>query len=524
MNMIRLLSLGLAVALSTNSITFADTSAAAPNAKYGINFYAPKDWNRMQPFLNVMKLARPWISQNATTWDTGDALELDERGYVKHLKPGQWAASLMLTEVGDSFPGGDYIFLYDGEGEFDWKGNSRLVSAEPGRQVVNVTPRSQGFVHLILTSVNPANYPRNMRFVRAAFEHTFEREPFSPEMLRRWSDVDTIRFMDWMLINNSTIKDWSDFHHPEDRTYVQRGVPPQVIAQLVNRMDVNAWVCVPHLSTDATIRRLAEYMRDHVNPERTVYFEFSNEVWNGMFGQTRYAQEQGQALGLAAESWKAGALYHVRDCRRMFDILDDVYAGEPRHRYRKVIASQAANIGFLKLIATTDDIYKNADALAIAPYLTFNVPMEPSPWKADQPLADAVAQWDLNQLFAWLHDHALPDCLRWMDDAMKLARELELDLVCYEAGQHLTALGTANRNTTLVNLLNQANRDPRMGNLYTLYLNHWTTMGGGLICLFNADQPFSPSGAWGLLEYLMQDPATAPKYRAVKSWADRLHR
>lgn len=487
--------------------------------RYGINFYAPKDWNRMQPFLNVMKLSRPWISQSATTWDTELPLELDERGYVTRLAPGQWAATVMLTEVGESFPGGEYIFLYDGEGEFEWKGNARLVSATPGRQVVNVTPRAQDFVHLVMTSVTPGNHPRNMRFVRAAYERTFEQQTFAPEMIKLWGDVDTIRFMDWMLINNSKIVDWEDFHHPDDRTYYQRGVPLPVIARLVNQLKVNAWICVPHLATDATIRKMAEFMRDHVDPGLTVYFEFSNEVWNGMFAQTRFAQARGQELGLDTAGWKAGAIYHARDCRRMFDILDAVYAGQSRERYRKVIATQAANSGFIKIVVDAEDVYRHADVLAIAPYLTFNVPEEPSSWKPDMPVAAEVATWNLDRLFAWLNQHALPECLGWMDTAMKLARERDLDLACYEAGQHLTALGNANRNTTLVDLLHAANRDPRMGDLYTAYLNHWTELGGGVICLFNSDQPYSPAGSWGLLEFIMQDPATSPKYMAVKRWA-----
>ncbi len=488
-------------------------------ARYGINFYAPKDWNRMQPLLNIMKLSRPWISQNDSTWDTQQPLEVDERGYVKRLAPGQWAATVMLTEVGDNFPGGSYIFLYEGEGEFAWKGNSRLIEAAPGRHVVHVTPREQGFVHLVLTAVNPNNYPRNMRFVREAFESTFETQPFAPEMIDLWGDVDTIRFMDWMLINNSKIADWEDFHHPDDRTYYERGIPLPVIARLVNQLKVNAWICVPHLATDATIRKMAEFMRDHVDPELTVYFEFSNEVWNGMFAQTRYAQAQGQAMGLDEAGWRAGALYHAKDCRRMFDILDEVYADHARERYRKVLASQAANIGFVRIVVDADEVYRHADVLAIAPYLTFNVPEAPSSWQPDMPIASVVADWNLDQLFSYLNDKALPQCLRWMDESMKLANERNLGLTCYEAGQHLTALGNANRNTKLVELLHSANRDPRMGDLYTSYLNHWTQIGGGLICLFNSDQPYSPAGSWGLLEYIKQDPSTSPKLMAVRRWA-----
>jgi len=47
-------------------------------------------------------------------------------------------------------------------------------------------------------------------------------------------------------------------------------------------------------------------LRDRLDPGLTAYFEFSNEVWNGMFAQTRHANAEGKRLGLAPEDWKAG--------------------------------------------------------------------------------------------------------------------------------------------------------------------------------------------------------------------------
>ena len=61
-----------------------------------------------------------------------------------------------------------------------------------------------------------------------------------------------------------------------------------------------------------------------------------------------------------------------------------------------------------------------------------------------------------------------------------------------------------------------------MGQIYARYLAHWTDIGGGLFCLFNDMQPYSVHGAWGLLEFVGQDPASSPKYMAVKAWAKGL--
>jgi len=497
-------------------------SAQQSNARYGMNFYHLKDWNREQPFLNNFKTARAWISQREGRWDSQEPLELDENGYVKRLLPGQWAASLLLTEVTEHFPGGDYVFLYDGEGEFAWRGNARLRDSAPGRQVVEVTNSGTGFVHFVITGINPDNHPRNLRFVRAVHEARAGSETFSPEFLALWSDVDTMRFMDWTLTNTSKISTWAERPLSDHYTYSILGAPWEEIIRLCNTQKANAWINIPHLADDDFIRRTAELFRDTLHPELTVYYEFSNEVWNGMFPAARLANKLGVEQGLATEGWRAGGLYYAQQSKRMFALLDEVYAGLPKTRYQKVIATQAANIGYARIVVEGFDVYKEADTLAIAPYLTFNVPLEVSQWNKDMPNAAEVATWDHDRLFAYLRETALPQCLRWMDQQMALAKEKGLTLTAYEGGQHLTALGDANRNTVLVELLNSANRDPRMGELYTLYLNHWRDIGGGVFCLFNSGQRWTNAGAWGLFEHWGQKPQTSPKFMAVRRWADSL--
>lgn len=492
------------------------------HARFGINLAAPKDWSREQPFLNVMKLSRTWISQDAETWDNHQPLDLDEHGYVTRLAPGQRAATVMLTQVGSSFPGGRYIFLYDGKGTFEWKDKGSRISSAPGREVVEVTPGEKGFVHLVITSADPADYPRNMRFVREEFEETFEKEPFDPLFIENWKDADTLRFMDWLLINNSRQEKWADRPVPEDRTFTEKGIALEYVIALANQLKANVWVCIPHLADDDYIRQCANMLKAGLDKKLTVYFEYSNEVWNGMFAQSRWANEQGLKQNLDTAGWKAGLLYYAIQCNRMFAILDEVYRDEPAGRYKKAVATQAGNIGVTRIVLPYENCGQNADVLAVAPYITFNVPMERSKWAANIPSAAEFEKWTMDQLFDFLNSEALPQCFRWMDEHQALAKSYDLELAGYEGGQHLSALGDVNRNKTIIDLLSEANRDPRMGELYTQYLNHWTEIGGGVFCLYNSMFAHSPSGFWGLLEYTRQDPDTAPKYQAVKNWAKKL--
>ena len=73
------------------------------------------------------------------------------------------------------------------------------------------------------------------------------------------------------------------------------------------------------------------------------------------------------------------------------------------------------------------------------------------------------------------------------------------------------------------NKLLAANRDPQMGKIYLKYLNGWYLINpNGLFMQFNSVGAFSKFGSWGLLEYQDQDINTAPKYLAVKKYAECL--
>ncbi len=67
---------------------------------------------------------------------------------------------------------------------------------------------------------------------------------------------------------------------------------------LANTVGADPWLCVPHAASDDYVRRLAALVLASLRPDLTVYLEYSNEVWNGLFGQGVYAAAQGRALGL----------------------------------------------------------------------------------------------------------------------------------------------------------------------------------------------------------------------------------
>jgi hypothetical protein len=155
--------------------------------------------------------------------------------------------------------------------------------------------------------------------------------------------------------------------------------------------------------------------------------------------------------------------------------------------------------------------WQEVDALGIAPYFGYD-------------LGDPTRQAEVSQ---WSVDRLLLECWRELGTTLRdtaaqvtVARQRGLAVLGYEGGQHLVGYGGAENNVALTNLFIATNRHPDMYFLYTALLEGWTHAGGGLLAAYNSMGRPSKWGAWGALEWATQDPVTAPKYLALRVWAD----
>ena len=153
-----------------------------------------------------------------------------------------------------------------------------------------------------------------------------------------------------------------------------------------------------------------------------------------------------------------------------------------------------------------EEAHKHADVLAIAPYF-------------GNALGDPKTQNEVAQMTV---DQVLDKCAGYIAQGNKtiaeqarIAKERGLRLVAYEAGQHLVGYSGAENNEPLEDLLQAANRSPRMKDLYLAYLSGWKANGGTLAAIFSSMGTYSKWGSWGLMEYHGQPVTEAPKYQAV---------
>jgi hypothetical protein len=74
---------------------------------------------------------------------------------------------------------------------------------------------------------------------------------------------------------------------------------------------------MPHQASDEYVRQFALLVKEKLDPSLKVYIEYSNEVWNGIFAQHRYAEEQGKKIGLGPKErpWEGAAMFYRRDSR-----------------------------------------------------------------------------------------------------------------------------------------------------------------------------------------------------------------
>ena len=489
--------------------------------RLGMNLAGPADWNTELPFVDVFRLSRKWISQRrGAGWGKGPELELDEHGWVKRLEANCYAETLLCTIEGGHYPSGRYTVLYEGRGRLEFSGAARLVQSRPGRMVIDVDS-SRRTIFLKLVETDPNDYVRNIRVIMPGFERTWRDSPFHPVFLKRWKGVACFRFMDWMKTNGSEIHTWADRPTLADATFTTKGVPLELMIELCNRQDADAWFCMPHMADDDYVRNFARMVREGLEPERKVYLEYSNEVWNSMFPQTRYAREQAQRRGIGPRErpWEGGGMYYAKRSVEIFRIWEDVFGGTDR--LVRVLAWQAVSPWWMDhIVLPYEDAYKHADALGIAPYVSMNVPARSN--RGNRPPADQVARWSVEQVLDYVERESLPQAIKAIQDDKRIADKYGLKLVAYEGGQHLVGVAGGENNERLTALLHQANAHPRMGRIYDRYLAAWAAAGGDLFCNFSSVGRWSKWGSWGVLQYYDDDPRQSPKFMAIMRWARSL--
>ncbi|ACK68705.1 hypothetical protein PCC7424_0237 [Gloeothece citriformis PCC 7424] len=474
-------------------------------------------------FLDMFKSSSEWITQKSGIWDTKEQnlLALDEDGWVKSLsgtgdsQQFNTVGKLLYNSINGRYRGGRYVVLYEGEGTLEYQRDATKVQnlSTPGRDVIDVTPTDKG-VFLKLTATDPkktGNYLRNIRVVPIENEFNYQTEIFNPTFLDKVKPFSTLRFMDWMNTNNTNQKNWSDHPTLTDDNWSKKGVPVEVMVELANRLDVNPWFNLPHQATDEYVQEFARQVKNNLEPGLKVYVEYSNEVWNPMFGQYHWVEALDDNLTVHQSYGKRAT--------EIMNIWDDVFA-EDSQRVIGVMGAQAANWGTaINAMKFADN---SIDAIAINPYFGGYIGKSENEAEVESWTKDPDG--GLNKLFDEImhggvltngkEEGSLIEGWSSVNKWRSISEQYNVPIIAYEGGQHLVGRNEVKENGAINNLFIKANRDPRMGEAYTKQLTQWyELLGGELFMNYSSIGKPTNFGSWGALEYVDQE--SSPKYDAL---------
>lgn len=469
-------------------------------SKIGVNAADFTYYSSELVFANLFLGCSEWIPQlvHGGPWNTGASFPQRPDGYPASLASGQAVATMMMSGSAN-YPGGPYVVLWDGDGDIELSWDASVTGRNGNRITCFVQP-SQGILLRIIRT-NPQDPVRNIRVLAEADEGTYRIQPFHRTFLSRWGIARTIRFMNWQKTGASFQSAWSDRVLPDYYTQQgQDGMAFEYMIDLCNTLGADPWFCMPHLCTDEYVREFARLVAARLRPGLKAYVEYSNECWNLSFVQARYCQEMGVRLNLSSDPYEAQLRYYAQRSVEIFRICERELT---LPRLVRVLAGQNVNTWSAAQILDWQNAYRDADAWALNAYF-------------GHALGDPTNQTRVQNLTPMeiLIECAadIPPALTFSAQHKALAAARGLDLIAFEAGQHMVGWGSASQNYRLADKLIAANRLPLMRQVYELFLTEWRRIGGGMCCLYNTTSTYGLYGSWGLFEDSLQSVWSAPKY------------
>ncbi|MBC7138835.1 MAG: hypothetical protein H5U17_08800 [Defluviimonas sp.] len=512
----------------------AATGNADPTLAYGLSGIS--DWGSNMVFLNLLESARGWQGRAPGVWSAksyGDLIAegvLDDQGWPTHI-PDDLSAIGTIWDWGSSDAAaaasraGTYVLEYEGEGTIKFNGNARIISQEPGRMVVELTG---GTLHLNIVKTDPngtGNYLRDISLVKAEYKDLYDAGAiFNPDYLAIIQDARQIRFMDWMGTNNSPVTDG-------DMPLISAegfwggssavSVPLEIQVALANQTGADPWFNIPHGASDDYIRAMAEYVRDHLDPNLTARVEYSNEVWNWSFKQTHWISQQ------VEENWGSNDYvgYHVKLATEAAVIWQDVFAETgSQDRLVNVLGAQASN-NYLTGQLLGDKTWAKYEPDAWIDPKTVFEEVATTTYFGGSTLANAEQRAEMIEVLkdpsidatAWLagklmdpdYGGSLPSKLAALQSQAEIIHEAGLKMVAYEGGQHVLHSFSVKISkedlATLTEFFSDFVRSPEMADLYKALWDGWAEISDGPFMQFGDVGAASKYGAWGIYAHLQDN-------------------
>ena len=491
----------------------------------GMNLSLHTHYNYEQPFADVMKSASAWLTSNArwvsggvNAWDTrlASSLSYDSNGYVISAIPfwrngvedSQIVKALIHRDIEGTYQSGDYVCFYEGDGRISFSFDAVVTGRSAGRVTLRVANPTNAGILMTIERNNPQNPLHNIRLVHISRVTSYRTNPFTEEFINKLRPFPVLRFMQWAKTNDNPATSWDERRPTTFYTQASNahtgGVSWEYMFQLCNVTRKDGWICLPHNADSAYIASLAALARRELDTTLRLYLEYSNEVWNGIFPQRNWVEQNAPASLNSPQKY-------AYCFERAFRIFMREWTGDER-RIIRVAATQLDNPWLIRQMLT---YVPNGTIDAISPggYLHLTN-------AAYQVLAQKGAAATADDVFAdsrtYMNTPMTGGKARMREHA-QTAAQYNVKLVLYEAGQHFTSSPFGSSQPYLPAIY-AAQRDNRMYDLYREWITFCRDSARvDLFCAYSFVRRIeSQYGSWGSMNNLYANPATQPKYRALQ--------
>jgi predicted outer membrane repeat protein len=365
---------------------------------------------------------------------------------------------------------------------------------------------------------------RDVKLIRPGYPA--DKPPtFSNSFLKAIRPFSVLRFMDWSSTNNRdplwpAETDWSDRKLTTDATQKPfgkklGGVAWEYVIELANLTGKDIWVNIPASASDGYVQQLAKMMHDQLNPGITIYLEYSNEVWNGLFGQTRWNSDAAadehfndpdSELNYDGGTFSRDRLERRRVAQRLIQIsqifANEFGQGSLNKTIRPVLAWWTI---FQSQYRDQLEFIKNV----FGPPSQFVYGIAAGTYYSDFDASEEASVDDLLDALEESSDSDVSD----RTSLKNLADEYGVQLFAYEGGPDS---GGTNMPDPVSNVGNRilAQRHPRMKEILLHDLeDNWFGIGGKLYMYFTLSSAYGRWGMWGLTEDITR--LDSPKFEAI---------
>ncbi|WP_420140254.1 calcium-binding protein [Sphingomonas sp.] len=510
-------------------------------------------WATQNPFIDRFKTAGDWNVRSATGAYLDEKPQVDEHGHLTGVGQDQQLSTSFAVDPLSAGNSNVYVLTYTGSATVRL-GTAKIISQEAGKIVFESTNAADApAINMLLRGMDPNDPVRDIHVVRQDQLDLFNAgEIFNPAFIDKASDWSVLRYMDWGNTPASEQVSWETRATLDNATWASKsngnGVPIELMVELANKTGTDMWWNAPTMADDAYVTAALTYIRDHLDPSLKVHVEYTNEMWNWGYSNSKWA------LNKANEMWgvdvnKDGKIdpsntseavmggwmqfYGYRSAQ-IAKVAQDVFEGQPDDRLATVLATQTANsalFNYMKQgvaragLGSVDDLF---DEFAVTTYFGNQISAATSKaadkakvleWARSGEAGMAAAFRDMEFGGAIGNDLSLVALSKQLERQAAIAKANGMTLVAYEGGAHLTpATYTGEERTLMMDFIDRLMNDPRMGDLYTKMVDVFKAAGGETLIAFTDTSDNRASGYWGNLDNIYVE--SSPRYDALKAAAD----